>query len=80
MSSSYLQMQQSRQIKIEIQAMATIIWEQINLKRDNRLYFGELAIQILFYILFYKCKWDSNHWEISWYKFISSNNSADQLF
>ena len=52
MSSSYLQMQQSRQIKIEIQAMATIIWEQINLKRDIQLYFGELAIQYKFKFIY----------------------------
>ena len=48
MSSSYLQMQQSKQIKIEIHTMTTIIWEQINLKRDIQLYFGELAIQCKF--------------------------------
>ena len=59
--------------------MATIIWERINFKRENWLNFGELAIQILFYILFYKCKWSANHWEISWYKFSCSNNLVDQL-
>ena len=52
MSSSHLQMQQFRQIKIKIQAMATIILERINLKRDNRLYIGELTIQIKFEFIY----------------------------
>ena len=32
--------------------MTIIIVERINLKRDNRLYFGELAIQFKFEFIF----------------------------
>ena len=50
-SSSYLRMQQFWQIKIKIQAIIIIIWERINLKRDNWLLFGKLPIKI--FIRFY---------------------------
>ena len=50
------------------------------MKRDNRLDFGELAIQILFCIYFINVNEVQSHWEISWYKFNSSNNLVDQFF